>query len=164
MNVPIHIHFVFVTDLIVLVAKRLSIRAFQGLNALVAGIFVCVDHTAGNHVLFNDRSKLVGSHACNDFCYNLAAALNEANNGNLSLIAAHRSANPVLALTTEIGFVNLYRRSLQLQITLRQERANLLEHAPSSLVGNSSLALNLLCGDAATCRTHEIHRVEPSAE
>ena len=39
-----------------------------------------------------------------------------------------------------------------------------MEDAPCSFVGDTALALNLLRGDAATSRTHEIHRVEPGLE
>ena len=70
----------------------------------------------------------------------------------------------VLADAADVSFVYLNRWSLQLQIALREQRANLLEHAPRGFVGDASLALNLLCGDSATSRTHEIHRVEPSLE
>src|SRR5882762_2424872 len=82
------------------------------------------------------------------------------------LVLSPRIGRPVpyLRLPPKVGFVNLDRRALQLQITVRQERANLIEHAPSSLVSDASLALNLLCGNPATCGTHEVHRIEPSAK
>src|SRR6266576_6008261 len=37
-----------------------------------------------------------------------------------------------------------------------QHGTNLLEHPPCCLVSNPSLALNLLCGDAATSRIHQV--------
>src|SRR6266850_1115979 len=69
-----------------------------------------------------------------------------------------------LPLSAVVHLIHLHRRTLQLQTVLGQETPNLAEHAPRSFVGDASFPLNLLCGDAATSRTHEVHRVEPSLE
>src|SRR4051812_17343270 len=45
-----------------------------------------------------------------------------------------------------------------------EQRANLTEHSPRGFVSDASFPLNLLCGDSATSRTHEVHGVEPSLE
>ena len=62
-----------------------------------------------------------------------------------------------------IHFVDFHRRSLQLQI-LRQQSTNLPEYAPRGFVGDASLALDLLCGDSATGRTHEVHSLKPDSQ
>jgi hypothetical protein len=86
------------------------------------------------------------------------AALDHADNGH------HVFAPEVSTSSTTVeGFIHLDRRALQLQ-TFSQEQANLLEHAPRGFVGNASFALNLLCGDAAASRTHEVHGIKPSLE
>jgi len=45
-----------------------------------------------------------------------------------------------------------------------EQCADLLEHAPSRFVGNASLALDLLYGDPAARRGHEVDGMEPSLE
>ena len=47
---------------------------------------------------------------------------------------------------------------------LGEQHANLLKHAPRGLVGDASLALDLLRGDSATSGTHEVHRLKPDAK
>ena len=42
--------------------------------------------------------------------------------------------------------------------------ANLSEHAPRALVGDSGLALNLFGRNAATGRTHQVHGVKPDSQ
>ena len=45
-----------------------------------------------------------------------------------------------------------------------QHGANLLEHAPRGFVRYSRFALDLLGGDSAAGRGHEVHRIEPRRE
>src|SRR5207245_6573288 len=45
-----------------------------------------------------------------------------------------------------------------------QQRADLVEHAPRGLVGDSKLALKLLRGDSAPSAGHEEDAVEPEAQ
>src|SRR6266436_10034758 len=86
---------------------------------------------------------------------------------NCNLVAAiGRPSAPSLSLSLPavVHLVHLHRRTLQLQTVLGQETPNLAEHAPRCFVGDASFPLNLLCGDAATSGTHEVHRVEPQLE
>lgn len=92
------------------------------------------------------------------------AALYHSDYWAMELICAVRTSRMPTALSAHVGFIHLHRRALQLHVALRKKAANLPEHAPCSFVGDASLALNLFCGDAATSRAHEIHRVEPSLE
>ena len=69
-----------------------------------------------------------------------------------------------LPLAAVVHLIHLDRRTLQLQAVLGQETPNLAEHAPRGFVSDACFPLNLLCGDSAASRTHEVHRVEPSLE
>ena len=91
---------------------------------------------------------------------NPSIALHDAENGRLG------PASEVLGLigirTPEIGLIHLYR-ALELQF-LGHEDTNLLHHPPSGLVGDSGLALDLLCGDADAGRRHQLDDIEPRCE
>jgi len=159
-NVSVHVLSGFVPDLIVPI-HALPIGIAHCPKPLVTRIFVGVHDSARNDVLGHDAHNLVcsdiGKNSRNDF----ALSLDNADHGNLGFVSAHRSASSVLALATIVGFVDLGRRPLQLQIAVRHQGPNLLEHAPSGFVGNSSLALNLLCGDSATSRAHQVRSIKP---
>src|SRR5258707_9749576 len=115
MDVPVHVHPVFMPNLKVLVPKRLSRIVFEGLNAFIARIFVSVDHAAGSDVLLDYRSQFVGSNTGNNFCYDSLStfALNDADDRSFFLIATHRTARTILALAAVVGFINLHRWPLQ---------------------------------------------------
>ena len=49
-------------------------------------------------------------------------------------------------------------------VALRPEFTNLLEHAPRGFVGDSGLKLNLLCRNAATSASHQVHRMKPDSQ
>jgi len=73
----------------------------------------------------------------------------------------------VSALSPDVSFVDFYRLAAltaQRVFVVVQHRANLLKHAPCGLVRYACLALDLLCGDSATSRSHQIYRIEPSRQ
>ena len=70
----------------------------------------------------------------------------------------------MLSLSAVVHLIHLHRRTLQLQTILGQETPNLAEHAPRCFVSDACLPLNLLCGDSAASRTHEVHRVKPKPQ
>lgn len=107
----------------------------------------------------------IGSHECAD----AASPLNESDNGSFRFLIQSGCASLMAALTaTEIRLIDFYGllAPAQLRRVLRfiQHGANLLKHAPRRLVRHARLALNLLRGDAATSRSHQVDGIEPSAE
>src|SRR5262249_2992676 len=97
--------------------------------------------------------------------YTSTIALSDTYNASFLALGASATTSKVSAVApTNIGFIHLNRRSLQLHVRFGQQRANLLKHSPSSFVGHSSFALDLLSGNAATGRSHQIHCVEPQAQ
>jgi hypothetical protein len=146
------------------IGERLAARIPQESHAVVAAQFIGIDHTTGSDVLLDDSSQGEAIHFRHDFRHNLTAALDNGHDREFLFVAAHRTASASLADAAIVGFVYLNRWSLQLQIALREKRANLLEDAPCGFVGDASLALNLLSGDAAPSRPHQVHGVEPSLE
>src|ERR1041385_2853679 len=92
-------------------------------------------------------------------------AFHHSDNRNLVRTIGRPSAPSLsLPLSAVVHLIHLHRRTLQLHPLFGEQGANLTEHAPRGFVGHSGLALNLLCGDAATGGTHEVHRIEPSLE
>lgn len=89
-----------------------------------------------------------------------ALALDQAEHHRLA-----RSPAPVLAALARphVCFVNL-DQTLQRADILSHEAANLLEHAPSGLVGDTQFPLKLLGGYARLSGGHEEHGMEPGAE
>ena len=93
-----------------------------------------------------------------------SAALNDPNNRNLVLVSNHRTTAPALAMPAEIHLIDFNGfRTFQF-VVITEKRANLLEHAPRGLVGHACLALNLLCRNAATSGTHQVHGVKPEPQ
>src|SRR6266568_140455 len=121
-------------------------------DALRQDVFLC---EAAKSLLLDIRGN-AGHNAANA---PIVAALDHADDGSLVLAPEVSPASPAVE-----SFIHLHRRTLQLQTVLGQETPNLAEHAPRCFVGDASLPLNLLCGNSATSRTHEIHCVEPSFE
>ena len=160
-NVPVHIDPLLVTDLKVPI-HALPVGLTHRTKPFVARIFVGVHDSARNDVLGHNVHDLVCGESREDSRDDLATrSLDNADHGNLSLVSAHRATSSVFALSAVVGFIYLDRWPLQLQITVRHERADLLEHAPSGFVSDSGLALNLLCGNAATSRAHQVRSIEP---
>jgi hypothetical protein len=63
-----------------------------------------------------------------------------------------------------VHLVCLNRLALQLHVGFGKQLANLMEDAPCGFVCDAGFALNLLRGDSAASRAHEIHGIEPSLE
>src|SRR5215469_12151107 len=133
-------------------------------DSLVSGKLVGVDDALRYDVPLNHRVNGFGTHIFDGPRQYLSLALNDSDNRSHSSIAAHRSPCFSLAPSAVVSLVDLHRRPLQLQFAIREKRANAIKDAPRTLVSDASLALNLLCGDAAASRTHEVHRIEPSLE
>lgn len=67
-----------------------------------------------------------------------------------------------LAHSAVVGLINLDRATERL-VFLKQF-PDLREHAPCRLVRDASFALDLLCGNAATGRSHQVYGVEPELQ
>lgn len=133
-------------------------------KALIDRVFVSVDNAVRYDVLSYDRKDAAASGVRQSLCDCFPFTLNDSDNGSLDQIAAHRASSASLSTSAHVGFVDLHRWPLQLQVIIGKQSANLLENAPCSFVGDASLALDLFCGDSAASGTHEVHRVEPNAE
>src|SRR5215469_248226 len=133
-------------------------------DSLVSWKLVVVDDALRYDVPLNHRVDGFGAHIFDGPRQYLPLALNDSDNRSHSSIAAHWSPCFSLAPSAVVSLVDLHRRPLQLQFAIGEERANPVEHAPRALIGDASFPLNLLRGDSATSRTHQVHRIEPSLE
>lgn len=80
-------------------------------------------------------------------------------------VAAHRPSYAAFASSAVVHFVHFYALAVAAnRPVIGKHRANLLEHAPSGLVGNARLPLNLLGRDAATGRGHQVNCMEPDGQ
>src|SRR6266568_1575171 len=138
------------------------------LQAIIGHVIVGKDGARRQNIFFRQTVEsflgCIGSDTRNNSANSsFTIALNHTNDGNL-VTAIRRTPLPTAPLSAVVHLIHLNRRTLQLQTVLGQETPNLAEHAPRCFVGDASLPLNLLCGNSATSRTHEIHCVEPSFE
>src|SRR5882724_2507789 len=108
----------------------------------------------------------IGSHASYDAANaRWSAALGHPDNCNL-VASVRGTPLPALmpTLSAVVHLIHLNRRTLQLQTVLGQKTPNLAEHAPRCFVGDASFPLNLLCGDTAASRAHEVHGIKPQSK
>src|SRR5579884_545299 len=130
-------------------------------NAVVRDVIIGEQATARHHVFLDEpvQSRLLGV-GCDPRNHTSSLALDRPDHRRFRFLGCMNAFDA----TAYVHLVNFYRcRSLQLSIFGKQA-ANLLEHSPRAFVGDSGLALNLLCRYAATSRTHQVHGVEPSAQ
>ena len=73
-----------------------------------------------------------------------------------------RVLGPPFEFPSEVSLVDL-DRTAERPVFLEQD-TNLFEHAPRGFVGDASLALDLLSGDPATSRSHQVDGMEPRLE
>src|SRR5690348_16188875 len=146
------------------ILKRDSVICAEKLDPVVDRQFISVDGAAGNDLLRNQSHQRLTAYFGNSFRNDLASALDNRHNWSFLSIVSGWVSLASLLHAAYIGFIHLNRWSLQLQIALRKQSANLLEHAPGSFVSDSALPLNLLRGNTAASRTHQKHGIEPSFE
>ena len=146
------------------VIRRSTVRELHFGDTAIARKLVSVDDALRNDMLANHRHDGVAANVLNYFRNCLPLALDDANNRAQSLVAAHRTPAFAFAPSAHVSFVDLHRRPLQFQVIVGEKRADLFEDSPRGFVGDASLALNLLRGDAATSGTHQVHCVEPSPQ
>ena len=142
------------------------------LNRLV-GIAELLDKVVASQFVRVDRSVDVSRHLLPkngqqspslDVGYNLgchrATALNDADHGSLALQAPATLPAP---LPSKVGLVNLNAAEHGL-LSLPHHAPDLVEHAPSRLVGHSNLSLELLGRYAAAGRSDQEEGMEPTPQ
>ena len=117
----------------------------------------------GRTWLLDESVQRIGFDISGDECPDAAFALNHANDGSLV-----RSATPLaLALAAVVRLIHFHsaiKSANRSRLFVIQHCANLFEHAPRRLVRHSRFTLNLLRGNSATRRSHQVDRIEPSRE
>ena len=137
-------------------------------NTLQAAI---TPHLVGEHcrarhnLTLNERYERCGTDIRRDFGDYLPLAPYNSHDDRLTA----RSATPLPAplrnmaipiFSSDISLVNLDLAAQRLNVFIH-EFPNLFEHAPSGLIGDSNLPLQLLGGDSRPCRCHHEDGVEP---
>jgi len=132
------------------------------LDKVVASKFVGVDRGAdiSRHLLPENRQQSPSLDVRHDLGCHGATTLHNANHGSLALQAP---ATLSALFATKVGLVNLNAAKHRL-LALTHDTPDLLEHAPSCLVGHSDLSLQLLGRDAATGRSDQEEGMEPTPQ
>ena len=131
---------------------------FVGVDRRIVGVYVLLEHR-------DDGSSLAIGF---DFHHGSALAFNHPHHNGL----ADGSPTSVELLRlmlvgflpADVSFVNLYLSEQGGAVLLGHQLADLGEHPPSRLVGDTGFPLQLLGGYAGPGRGHEEHRVEPSPQ
>jgi len=105
-----------------------------------------------------DYGGLANVDSC--FCDYAAASFQNADNRGLALGSA-----PTLAgsFPADVSLICL-NDTLKSLPTIIHALANLMRHAPRALVGHAKLTLQVLCGNAAPSRSHQIGSVKPEGQ
>ena len=134
-----------------------GVEVTESAKPVVAGHFVGVDHLSSGDMLLNHRHEGTGLNVGDDFDNGLAVPLHHTGHDSLSSRSTSTFAGSVPADVSLIDF-DLPK---EFEVALGHEFADLVEHAPSRLVGDSELALQLFSGNARAGGGHEEHGVEP---
>jgi len=162
MNVAHHVDFLAMVDAAMVVFVDMPIHQ-------VVRRKVVRKHCAlRQNVLLNQSEQRRAFHVGSDDGTDAALAFNHSNDRRLGSVASQMTTCSALAPSAKVHFVHLYSAALlsaqRRGLLVVQHCANLLEHAPCGFVGHSSLALNLFRADAATSRSHQVDRMEPSCK
>ena len=131
-------------------------------ESVVATEFIGVDDGVPTvpNVLLNHRDKSVGLDVRDNLYDSPPASFDHARNDGFP---RSPTAPFAWAPSADVGFVN-FHVTKQDNVVLGHEGADLLEHPPGRLVGDSQFPLKLLGRYARASGSHEEHGVEPRLE
>src|SRR5579872_3044584 len=109
MNLAHHIDASRVIDAVMPIASVLPVFAMDRWNTGIAGELVGIDRGLWQHVFADHAEKCGTFHVFTDACHNAALSLDHADDGNLGLVANHRSASTFFASPAVIRLVDLDR-------------------------------------------------------
>jgi len=157
-NVSHNVNLFGVLNALVLISPAHRVDAIIGIE------FIREDGRTRQDVLSDHREQCATLYVASHKRLDAALAFHHADDCYLLTVMWPRPSRPTLALAAHVGFVHLYAlaaESAQCAVIVHEHTANLFEHPPSGLVGNASLALNLLCRDSAARGGHQVNGIEP---
>lgn len=89
--------------------------------------------------------------------------LHDAENRSLVGVSARTPTLPT-SPPADVCFVGFHSARQRVAVLFHKLASNQVRHAPGRLVRDAKLALQLLCGDAASSAGHEVHRIEPQMQ
>lgn len=146
-------------DLLAVVDPVVGVSAST--QAVVGTEVIGKDNGLWENVFLDESIQGVGFNVGGDNCSNLSLSLNHTNDRSFVSSAPARSLGSA-SVVSLIHFDFAIKATNRAALIVVQHRANLLEHAPCSFVGDARLALNLLGRDSATGLCHQVDRIEPS--
>jgi hypothetical protein len=154
MNITRNIDFLCVQDSLVGITHALKF--------VIGGEFVGMDGCALLNGFDNNGQNCLALNIRNNHSLDSPQTLHNANHRHFILGAASSLAGVMFA--AKIRFICFYVALKRIAAVFIKARANEPEHTPCSLISDTRFSLNLLCGDAATGRGHEIDSIKPGGE
>jgi hypothetical protein len=139
----------------------------DALDSIIGNELVGKHSTLGENMFPSDTQQSAALYVICDQRFDSPPALDYPNDGSLCSVPGHRTPSSPFAPSAHVSFIHFDAFPFSSEprcFLLIQHGANLPEHSPSGFVGDARLALNLLCGDAATGLGHKIDRIEPSSK
>jgi len=153
MNDPISVFAIGMTDLV------MGVSLFT--ESSIPMIVVSEDNRTGRYPLLDFGVDSSSPEIWNYLGTDVPFPLNHAHND--SLFVSTTATLPAMRLPADIGVVNLDLSGKRVDV-LSHEFADLAEHSPGCLVGDSQFSFKLFCGDTTSGRSHQEYSIEPMPE
>ena len=152
-------------DLFAVIDATVNVASFSNVgNTFVPKMFVSENNALRRDVFFNHRQQNRASRSFARKRSDFAFALDQANDHLLVFPVPAADA----ASAAKIRLIDFYALAVlaanRIRFVIGKHRANLLEYAPCGFVRDSRFPLNLLRGNPAASRGHEVDRIEPRRE
>jgi hypothetical protein len=149
-------------------AAVIVLSVSDALDSIIGNELVGKHGTLGKNMFPSDTEQGAALYVISDQCFDSAPAFDYSNDGSLCSVSGHRTPSAPFSPPAHVSFIHFDAFTFSSEwwrcFLLIQHGSNLPEHSPSGFVGDSSLPLNLLRGNAATCLGHKVDRIEPSSE
>ena len=153
MNDPISVFAIGMTDLVM----GVSLFTESGISMIV----VSEDNRTGCYPLLDFGIDGSGSEIGNYLGTDIPFSLNHTHDD--SLFIGTTATLPTMRLPADIGVINFDLSGKRVDV-LSHEFADLVEHSPGGLIGDSQFSFKLFCGDATSGRSHQEYGIEPMPE
>ncbi|MBA7606962.1 hypothetical protein ES703_14114 [subsurface metagenome] len=122
--------------------------------------FIGVEDSVSVNLISHEGDEGMSFNIWNNLCHYLAIPLNCSKNFSLTIRTSATLATPY---TAHISLVNFHFASKMLEILIHKS-ANLFEHSPCCLIGNTRFPLNLLGRYTTPCGSHAIYDLKPNPQ
>ena len=147
----------FLTDILTFRVSDSIVKITDFLHRLINGGLIRKQGRTKLHILAYQRNDAGKFHILHGLRHNPASALDDTDNGGFVL---RPSALPIFLNPANVGFVS-FNNVGKLLCRFREQKADLLCHAPRGLIGNAKRTLQLHCRDTISGIGEKEDSVEP---